>query len=81
MEYTITLEDKDESDCIETIAAQNSLSAEQYITNIIRGWIQPQLRARYVQAAKVATIAELKVALEPIITKIVADEAKKAAGG
>ena len=81
MEYTIVLSEKDESDCIEAIALQNKLTATAYMTNIVRGWIHGQLRGQYLNAARVATLPELKTALSSIVEKIKIEEAKKAAGG
>lgn len=80
MEYIILLDDTDEVECIDSIALSNNLSTEQYLTNICRGWIQSQLRGKYINAAKVAELSELKSALTTTVEKIAAAEALKAKG-
>lgn len=51
--------DKQEMDLLEEIALKNSLVAEQYATNIIKSWLQSQLRGKYIQYVKTASIIDL----------------------
>lgn len=59
MELVIILEDKSEFDLLRSIAEENKLTAEQYATNIVKGWIHGQMRGQYIQYAKNAPIADL----------------------
>lgn len=80
MEYRIVLDD-DESALVEQIATQNKVTANAYLRGVVRKWLHPHMRAKYVRAAQTADITQLKTALADIVSQQDAAEAKKAAGG
>jgi hypothetical protein len=60
VEIKIILTDQDEIALIKRVALDNKLSVEQYITNIVRGWIEGQLRGKYIDYARKTSLSILK---------------------
>jgi len=60
MKYTVDLTDDYEVNTIEKIASTNSIGTNEYITNIIRGWIQNQIRGLYIEQFKSLPLDNLK---------------------
>ena len=63
MELKITITDPEEIEILEEIALTNNLSMVDYSTNIIRGWIQGQLRGRYLKHIQNLEPEKIKVLL------------------
>lgn len=80
MEFIIELVEADEITCINRIAQENRLSTEEYMTNIVRGWIKQQLRGQYIRAARDAELGELKTALKSTVDKLEQADRIKAQG-
>lgn len=62
---TITITNEDEITYITDVAEANQLTVQQYITNIVRGWIQNRVRNIYIGHVNTMTLPELKALLGP----------------
>jgi len=56
----INVSDPYELEILTTIAKNNKLSVEQYATNIVRGWIQEQIRGLYIDHVRKTNIDTIK---------------------
>lgn len=63
MELKITITDTEEIEILEEIALINGLSMVDYATNIVTGWIQGQLRGRYLKHIQDLQPCQLKTLL------------------
>jgi len=61
LELKIVLENDDEIALLTEVALENKLSSLAYVTGIVRGWIQAQLRGRYMEHIQKASPEVLKV--------------------
>jgi len=66
MELKIIIDNKIEAEYLTSIALENSLSADQYATNIIVGWIQNHIKGIYVSSIRHLSTDELKIKLGPL---------------
>lgn len=60
LELKIVLENEDEISLLTEISLANKLSSLAYATNIVRGWIQAQLRGKYMEQIQKASPEVLK---------------------
>ena len=56
----IKIDDLYELETLKIIAANNKLTTEQYATNIVRGWIQNQIKGMYIAHVQEKSIADIK---------------------
>lgn len=52
MILSIVLDDPTETEHLAAVAAANNLTEEQYATNIVRGWLQSQVKDIYIGAVR-----------------------------
>jgi hypothetical protein len=54
---------------LDQVAKANGLTSEQYATNIVRGWLQSQIRGDYLDFVKVQPVKTLSNLLDTAIKK------------
>ena len=67
MEITINIADEEYA-LLEQLATENSITTVQYITNIVSGWAQNQLRGAYLDYIKAMSVSDLTKKLGDITT-------------
>lgn len=60
MIYEVDIEHPDMVELLDLVASQAGISTNEYVTNIVRGWAETQLRGRYQDVLKSATMDDLK---------------------
>jgi len=70
MQLSIIIPEGGELDMLNKVAGLTGLSAEQYATNIVRGWLQDQIRGAYVKYAREAPLSDLKDALKMKVKEV-----------
>jgi hypothetical protein len=65
----IEIIDAYELETLATIAKNNKLTTEQYATNIVRGWVQDQIKGMYINYARTKSIEEIKNKIGKLIVK------------
>ena len=76
MELKINITDAEEISILEEVALANNLSQIDYATNIVSGWLQGQVRGRYLKHIQGLETKKIKVLLGKDY-KTLDNEAKK----
>ncbi len=63
MKLDIQITDSDLEELLVKLSTQNELSATQYATNIIVGWLQNRIKNKYLAYVQGASVNELKTKL------------------
>lgn len=82
MELTIVIENKDETDILTEIALTNNVSTSTYVTNMLRTFLQGQVKGRYMEALGSLNAAKMQTVLGKTYAEIkaAAVEANKEGG-
>ncbi len=59
-QFTIEINDPDQAELLEELAAQNNLTSVEYAQNIVFGWLESQIKGAYVAHTQKLSLPELK---------------------